>query len=146
MLEEGLFCNFKINIEYISIDVNLSKVVTPLTNSYNFIVFFNDKFQFFWNRVYQLYPLKIRVLMQIIFSLKLIPFFFFFFSFTILLLLHFGLTRKPKKLYTITILLKCFEHNIIFIKHCNLCQFWKKYICYIIPYIIIFLFTFNILT
>ena len=47
MLEEGLFCTFKINIEYISIDVNLSKVVTPLTNSYNFIVFFNDKFQFF---------------------------------------------------------------------------------------------------
>ena len=28
MLEEGLFCTFKINIEYILVDVNLSKVVT----------------------------------------------------------------------------------------------------------------------
>ena len=28
MLQEGLFCTFKINIEYILIDVNLSKVIT----------------------------------------------------------------------------------------------------------------------
>ena len=28
MLEEGLFCTFKINIEYILVDVNLSKVIT----------------------------------------------------------------------------------------------------------------------
>ena len=29
MLEEVLLCTFKINIEYISVDVNLSKVITP---------------------------------------------------------------------------------------------------------------------
>ena len=28
MLEEVLLCTFKINIEYISVDVNLSKVIT----------------------------------------------------------------------------------------------------------------------
>ena len=28
MLEEGFFCAFKINIKYISADVNLSKVIT----------------------------------------------------------------------------------------------------------------------
>ena len=28
MLEEGLFYNFKINIEYISVDVNLPKIIT----------------------------------------------------------------------------------------------------------------------
>ena len=28
MLEEGLFCTFKIDIEYISVEVNLSKVIT----------------------------------------------------------------------------------------------------------------------
>ena len=28
MLEESLFCTFKVKIEYISVDVNLSKVVT----------------------------------------------------------------------------------------------------------------------
>ena len=45
MLEKGLFCNFKTNIEYISIDVNSSKVITlePLIMSdkisSNFIFF-----------------------------------------------------------------------------------------------------------
>ena len=61
MIDEGLFCTFKINMEYISIEVNLSEVITlePLIKWWSWLIrlaatslFFNDKFPFFWNRVY----------------------------------------------------------------------------------------------
>ena len=59
MLEKGLFCTFKINKEYILVDVNLSKVITlkPLIKWSSWEIrfaetyhFFNHKFPFFWNK------------------------------------------------------------------------------------------------
>ena len=43
--------------------------------SWAFLVFFNYKFSSFWNSTYELQPLKVRIFMQFVFSLKFMPFF-----------------------------------------------------------------------